>query len=59
MTTLVRRLLDRAIQGPQPPVLVHIPQHRGGRHPDDWPAPAEGQAHPREQAAVARREALR
>ena len=68
MSSLLRRLLD----GPQPPALAPIPQakHRGGRHPEDWPAPgtSTGGVLPRElttpvlqhsMQAVASREALR
>lgn len=72
MSTLIRRILDRAIQGPQPPALIPIPQakHRGGRHPEDWPAPgtSTGGVLPRElttpvlqhsMEAAARQETLR
>lgn len=67
MSTLIRRILDRAVQGPQPPALIPIPQvkHRGPRHPEDWPAPgtSTGGVLPRELAtdmeAAARQEALR
>ena len=72
MSTLIRRILDRATQGQQPPALVPIPQDLTPEqrekvldlesHPDEWHGwHSEGQTRSLTQAlnAVARREALR
>lgn len=73
MSTLIRRILDRAIQGPQPPAMIPIlqdltPEEREKvldleSHPEGWHGwHSEGQqARTLTQAlaAVARREALR
>lgn len=60
MSTLIRRILDRAIAGPQPSLTAPAPRHRGVRHPEDWPAPeTTTPALQHSVEAVARQEALR
>lgn len=72
MSTLIRRILDRAVQGPQPPAMIPVPADLAPEqretlldlesHPEGWHGwHSEGQTRTLTQAlaAVARREALR